>query len=128
MLITDNRTLKQLKEEFAQKFPFLKIEFYKGKHEDGQASHIKEQLDDRQPIGQVRTTHAEGDFHINGRLKVSTFEKRIWDQYGLNVQVFRRSGNLWLQTTATDHWSLTEQNGKGQRSEQSYQQMHEEES
>ena len=128
MLITNSKTLKELKKEFSKKFPYLKIEFYKGTHEDGQASHVKEQLEEHLLINEVRTSHAEGDFRINGNLKVSTFESRIWDQYGLNVQVFRRSGNLWLQTTTTDHWTLTEQNGKGQRSEKSYQKMREEES
>ncbi|MEO1262537.1 MAG: hypothetical protein AAFZ15_27265 [Bacteroidota bacterium] len=128
MLITDSKTLKELKKEFSAKFPYLKIEFYKDKHEDGQASHVKKQLEDHLPINEVRTDHTEGDFRINGHLKVSTFESRIRDQYGLNVQVFRRSGNLWLQTTTTDHWTLSEQNGKGQRSEKSYQKMHEEES
>jgi hypothetical protein len=26
------------------------------------------------------------------------------------VQVFRKSGKLWIQTTATDQWTLGEQN------------------
>ena len=128
MLITDSKTLKALKKEFTQKFPYLKIEFYKGKHVDGQASHVQKQIDDQMEIGKVRTIHSEGDLSISGNLKVSTFENRFWDQYGLNVQVFRRSGNLWLQTTTTDHWTLSEQNGKGERSERSYQEMHNEES
>jgi hypothetical protein len=35
------------------------------------------------------------------------------DQFGLFVQVFRRSGNLWLETTVTDSWSLQKQNEQG---------------
>ena len=34
----------------------------------------------------------------------------------LNLQVFRKSSDIWLQTSATDHWTLEKQNGKGQRS------------
>lgn len=124
MLITDNKTLKEVKSEFSQKFPFLKIEFYKGKHESNQASPANLQLDENLKIKAVRQNHTEGDLRISGNLKVNTLEDRFWKQYGLNVQVFRRSGNLWLQTTTTDHWTLTEQNGKGERSEQAYQEMH----
>ena len=124
MLITDSKTLKEVKSEFSQKFPFLKLEFYKGKHESNKPSPANQQFDENLKIGSIRQTHTEGDLKISGNLKVSTFEDRFWKQYGLNVQVFRRSGNLWLQTTTTDHWTLTAQNGKGQRSEQAYQEMH----
>ncbi len=31
----------------------------------------------------------------------------------LNVQVFRRSANLWLETTMTDAWTLQKQNNHG---------------
>ncbi len=125
MLITDSKSLKDIKKEFNQKFPHLKLEFYEGKHVDGKPSHSMQQLDDNLLIGEVRKMHTEGELSIDGHLKVSTLENRIWDKYGLNVQVFRHSGNLWLQTTKTDHWTLTEQNGKGGRSEQSFQKMHE---
>jgi hypothetical protein len=33
---------------------------------------------------------------------------------GLYVQVFRKSGKVWLETTATDNWSLYKQNEEGQ--------------
>jgi hypothetical protein len=29
------------------------------------------------------------------------------------VQVFRKSGNVWLETSATDAWSLKQQNQEG---------------
>ena len=53
-------------------------------------------------------------------MKVSDFEKMFHDKFGLNVQVFRKSGNLWMQTTSTDHWTLAEQNRKGGSSELHY--------
>ena len=34
--------------------------------------------------------------------------------YGLGVQVFRKSGNVWLETTVTDSWTLKEQNDQGE--------------
>ena len=124
MLITDHKTLKEIKTEFSQKFPYLKLEFYKGKHEAGQPSPAILQLDENLTIGSIRKVHTEGDLRISANLKVNTLEERFWKQYALNVQVFRRSGNLWLQTTTTDNWTLTEQNGKGERSEQAYDEMH----
>ena len=124
MLITDDKTLQELKQEFSQKFPFLKIEFYEGHHEDGEASPARQQLNAQQKIGEARTIHTEGELSIDDQMQVGAFEKKFDDLYGLNVQVFRRSGNLWLQTTTTDNWTLSEQNTKGERSVRSYKEMH----
>jgi len=77
-------------------------------------------LDAELSIGQVRTLHNEGDFRIDSKLPVGEFEQKFLAKYGLNVQVFRKSGNLWMQTTATDSWTLAEQNRKGGASEEAY--------
>ncbi len=47
---------------------------------------------------------------------MADFEKMMLDKFMLNVQVSRKSADIWLQTSATDHWSLEKQNGKEQRS------------
>jgi hypothetical protein len=39
-------------------------------------------------------------------------ENAFEEMYGLSVQVFRKSGNTWLQTTTSDSWTLNEQNQK----------------
>lgn len=44
---------------------------------------------------------------------VQELEKKIEDQLGLHIQVFRRSGNIWLETTVTDEWTLSFQNEQG---------------
>lgn len=120
MIINDHKSLREIQQEFNQKFPYLKIEFYKGKHLPGEGSPVKERLNPEQPIGAIRTVHNDGDMSINGHLKVGSFERAFLNKYGLNVQVFRKSGNLWMQTTATDDWTLHEQNRKGGASELHY--------
>ena len=120
MIITDKKNIREVQKEFNEKFPYLKIEFYKGKHGSGEGSPIKERLNPEQPIGAIRKKHNEGDLSIDGDLSVSEFENALLKKYGLNVQVFRKSGNLWMQTTATDTWTLNEQNRKGGSSELHY--------
>lgn len=120
MIITDKKNIREIQKEFNEKFPYLKIEFYKGEHRSGEGSPIKERLNPEQPIGAIRQVHVEGDLSIDGNLKVSTFENAFLEKYGLNVQVFRKSGNLWMQTTITDEWTLNEQNRKGGSSELHY--------
>ena len=124
MQITEDKKIKDVQAEFQAKFPYLKLEFYQGSHQSHQPTPASEQLDAEQTIKQVRTVHTEGELGIDAHLKVSTLEDLFWERFGLNVQVFRLSGNLWLQTSSTDQWSLAEQNRKGGHSAQAYREMH----
>lgn len=108
--ITDNKTIEEIQAEFSTHFSFLKIEFYEAEHTTGEGTPETLRVHVEKTIGEARTKHVEGKLSIHGNQKVSTLEKAFHDDYGLNVQVFRRSGNLWLQTTATDDWTLSEQN------------------
>lgn len=115
MIISDDKKLMELQKEFRTKFPYLKIEFYSQHHETGEGSDVNTLIDSNKTIGESRRVHNEGDLSINGHLKVGNFEQAFFDKYGLNVQVFRKSGGTWLQTTATDDWTLTEQNTRAER-------------
>lgn len=120
MIITDDKKLWDVQREFHEMFSHLRIEFYEGKHDTGEGSPVKDKLDGGLRLGNVRKLHTEGDFEVTGNTTVADFEQQFFDKYGLNVQVFRKSGNLWMQTTSTDHWTLNEQNRKGGSSEQHF--------
>ncbi len=125
MMVSDDKKLRDVKEEFHKTFSHLKIEFYKGTHTKGEGSHLNEQLDAELTLGAVRTLHSDSDFHVDPHMAVAEFEQKFKEKYGLNVQVFRKSANLWIQTTATDSWSLAEQNRKGGASIEAYQERQE---
>lgn len=120
MLISDKKKIMEVQREFNARFPYLKIEFYKKEHDTGEGSPARLQLDQRKTLGKVRTVHDEADFEIQPDMKVSELEKTFHDRFGLNAQVFRKSGNLWIQTTSTDDWTLEMQNRKGGSSELAY--------
>jgi hypothetical protein len=44
---------------------------------------------------------------------VHELETLFQNRLGLYIQVFRKSGKVWLETTATDDWSLFKQNMEG---------------
>jgi hypothetical protein len=43
-------------------------------------------------------------------MKVGELEHAFNVKFGLSAQVFRKSGEIWLQTTTTDTWTLAKQN------------------
>lgn len=112
--ISDKKKLKDLQEEFNRQFPFLQLEFYSKPHVDGQSSSDNCLLNNELLVGEVREMHNNGHFNIDGNMKVGAFEQLFRQLFGLNVQVFRKSYGKWLQTWATDVWSLNEQNRRGQ--------------
>lgn len=113
MIISDKKKIKEIQEEFSQKFQNLKLEFYSKAHDAEAGSPADQLIDPEKLLGEIRTIHKSGELSINGHLKVSTLEQHFKDDYGLNVQVFRKSGTVWLQTTSTDEWTLTEQDRRG---------------
>lgn len=117
MLIIDEMKIKDIQHAFSQMFPSLKVEFFSGKHTEGEGSPLKTRLDADLTLSQVRLAHNEGDFAVRRDMPVGQFEKEFFERFGLNIQVLRRSGTIWMQTTATDSWTLEEQNQKGGDSE-----------
>jgi len=55
----------------------------------------------------------EGELLIDDVMTVSDLESTFRNQFGLAAQVFRRSGNIWLETSITNGWTLKQQNDHG---------------
>jgi hypothetical protein len=110
IIITKDKTLKTIQQEFAKRFPYLKIVFYSNEHLEGTGSHQDNILHNEQTIEQVQKKESTGNLQIHGLLKVSELESAFSEFFGLPVQVFRQSGEIWLQTTTTDSLTLAEQN------------------
>ena len=64
-------------------------------------------------ISDARRIQYDGILEIDDSMKVSDLENTLKDQYGLLAQVFRKSGNVWLETTMSDNWTLKQQNDHG---------------
>lgn len=117
MKISNDFTVKDLHNFFNSLFPYLKLEVYNGKHEDFKGSPKKDEVSHDIKLSEISTSAAGSELIISKDMKVSEFESLMAAQYGLNVQVFRKSNDLWLQTSVTDDWTLEKQNGKGERSQ-----------
>jgi hypothetical protein len=116
MRISKSITVQELRNQFSDKFPSLKIELYSNSHNENSGSNIKNEILHDTLIGQIVPDLNDGEFLYDGEMSVNEFENGLKEQFGLNVQVFRKSKGIWLQTTSTDQWSLNVQNGKGFRS------------
>lgn len=111
--INDHRKIFAIQKEFNELFPFLKIEFFSKPHKAGASSSKKIIKHPSKTLGECRTIHKKGTIIITPHMTVTDLEQNLNDIYGLSVQVFRKSGRVWLETTVTDGWTLEEQNRHG---------------
>lgn len=110
MQIHNTKQLKELQEDFNNTFPYLKIEFFSQPHDVGEGSDEKNILNNQLTVGEIRRNNIAGFIPLNDNMPVGFFEKLLESSFQLNIQVYRKSHGKWLQTWASDVWTLGEQN------------------
>jgi hypothetical protein len=109
--ILKTRNVGDVQHDFNQEYPFLRIDFFK--HVDGKlGSLVKQRLNKTARLsssGRLR----EGELEINDSMTVGQLEKTFRERFGIDMQVSRKSGPVWLETTVTDTWTLKQQNEHG---------------
>lgn len=111
--ISNKRSIAEVKADFNKDFPYLKLEFMRSNGHRETTNYNKDRVSGESNIGMIRTKQFEGEMEYTENSSVADFENRFYDLFGLNVQIFRRSGNVWLETTMTDNWTLKMQNEHG---------------
>lgn len=114
--ISEDATIASIQCEFRDVYPFLALEFYRQPHESGQASPPGEKLPPETAIDDIRIMHPFGWLNIDSSRTAAEVEHDFRHNMGLNVQILRRSGDLWLATTRTDEWTLYQLNEAGKQS------------
>ncbi len=109
--IKENTTINDIQKEFEEAFPYLKLMFFKKPHHEHEGSAKKDLMS-----GAVKVSSAmkhNGKISFDENTTVIELENLFHEHFGLNVQVFRKSGKSWIETTVTDNWTLKKQNDQG---------------
>jgi hypothetical protein len=120
ILIVDTKTISEVQREFNTEFPYLKIEFFDVPYKPETALPKSKIIAHDKKLSACRRMHSQGSLIVKETDKVSDLEKILWDQFGLSAQVFRKSGNLWIETSLTDSWTLSRQNKEGREMSQAH--------
>jgi hypothetical protein len=111
LLIDSGKRLFEVQVEFQKMFPNLKIECYSHKHEVGKGSLKEDMLDGQLLLSEINGSHS-GHLNVRREMKVSELETAFVEVFGIAIQVFRKSQGIWIQTTASDSWTLSRQNSE----------------
>lgn len=109
--LIQEKAIGDVQQDFSQAYPFLKIEFYKltvGRL----GSTVKQKLN-RAALMNAACLLRQGEIELSDTMTIGQLVKIFLVRYGISVQISRKSGILWLETTMTDSWTLKQQNDHG---------------
>ncbi|TNE59652.1 MAG: hypothetical protein EP344_08420 [Bacteroidetes bacterium] len=110
-------TIKEIQERFNAHFPYLKLVFFTKPHRAFKGSPAKFMIQDTDKnLGTVLPGMTETVLDIEPDMPTFHVES-VFEEAGVYAQVFRKSGDLWLETSVTDKLTLEKQNAKGKASE-----------
>ena len=110
--ISADTKFNDVQEKFTEVFPFLKVEFYKEKYSENEVS-TKDRIAAEKIISEQVKSFKEESIDITSSHTVAALEKEFYEKFGITMQVSRKSGNIWIETSKTDDRTLESQNELG---------------
>lgn len=113
IFITEEFLIRGIQDEFHIRYPHLKLEFFKDPHSTFEGCPKKDKIDPDTPIDDIRDIHSAAWIDIGEYTTAAELEQQFAHRLGLSAQVFRKSGSVWLETTALDDRTLGELEAMG---------------
>lgn len=101
--------LREVENEFNRIYPYLRIEFPGQGSESSNPGDPHAEAALRQKAGDA----LRDDARLADSMTVSELETSLQVLFALPVQIFRKSGRLWIETKMTRSWTLKQQNDRG---------------
>ncbi|MFM7193268.1 MAG: hypothetical protein ACKOYP_00595 [Bacteroidota bacterium] len=105
----DGQTIGAVQKQFSDQYPFLKIDFFKELELNG--IRVIKKLEPHYMLYRLSASNID----IAGSRSVADTKKEFKSVTGLLTRVYRRAGEVWIETSLTDDWSLDRQNSEGRQ-------------
>jgi hypothetical protein len=106
--------ISNIQNKFTEVYPFLKIEFFKDSFIKKRLSQKAEKINPAEKVKLVGHLNGYNKIDIGKQRTVAQLAEDFRELFGLNVQLYRKLGNLWIETCLTDDWTLEQQNREGE--------------
>ena len=113
--IQKGMTIDAIKRQFSLLFPYLKLEFFLRQTVPGHSPAELRIAPGNALVEHIQPRVCPGVLYIDDTTTAGAMEMELANRFLLNAQVFRRSGNVWLETSATDGWALVQHNQHAQK-------------
>lgn len=108
IVLEPTATTAEVRNQIMEHFPGLKIEFFKNSHDKHKGSHREDMVTKELPLNQLNPNHSSATLEITPSTTVNELEE-LFEHNNLHVQVLRKMGPNWIETTRTDSYTLQEQ-------------------
>ena len=105
--IFEGQTIGAVQKIFSDRYPYLRIDFFRNLELNG--IRITKKLENAYSLFQL----PQSEISLLGDRTVKSLKDDIRKATGLMAKIFRRSGNVWIETSLTDDWTLERQNEEG---------------
>ncbi len=112
--IDEESQIRNIQNEFNEVYPFLKIEFFKDSFTKNKHSQKAEKINHAEKVKLVGRLNGHHTIDISKQRTVAQLEEDFKEFLGLKAEVYRKSGNSWIETSLTDNWTLEQQNSEGE--------------
>lgn len=110
LIIHPEDSIKKVQKEIQKEYPNIKIEFFSKEHKKGKITNVKFQYFNKDITMESIGLHKKMELDLNDDTVIWDIEKKFEHLGNLHVQVFRRGGEVWLETTKSDNWTLSKAN------------------
>ncbi|MEL6658659.1 MAG: hypothetical protein AAFY48_07890 [Bacteroidota bacterium] len=122
MQIHPNDSIQQVQDRFQAIFPLLQLRFYRLGHQLRASSDQRDEIiDSKRQLSSINAHFEACEIRVDAQTKAGELEMEFARLLGLYVQVVRKAGKEWIQTTNTDEWTLQRQQEVAAQTEEFYQ-------
>ena len=111
--IYKHTTVKEIQGQFSRHFSFLKLEFFLYRHPTGDDVPSNKEIFSGLHLKETSDFFKEGLICFSPSTTIMELEQEFQIELGLVAKVFRRGGDIWVDTSQTGHLSLAKQNNMG---------------
>ncbi|MDR3714206.1 MAG: hypothetical protein P4L51_15420 [Puia sp.] len=106
-------SIKEIQEKFSLFYPFLKIEFFKKGYDANKSCLQNAKYSPDAVMKDIKNHFTGGELEIDDTVTVNELKSELFDRFDLCARLSRKSGNIWLEVSITNHWTLKQQNDQG---------------
>lgn len=114
LTINKDTTVQAIQKQFNIFYPYLKIEFFKN-FPKNKPIFKAELLNAAETLKHLDNFYEGRSIDVNKKRSVREVIKDFETMFGLSAHVFRKSGNVWVETSLTEDWALGDQNEEGEQ-------------
>jgi hypothetical protein len=111
MTIYAESRVNDIERDFTAHFPYLRLKFLN----TGVEKNISIYTAKATSAAVKNNNETPENIIINESMTVSELETAFHNYFGIQIEVSRKSGNVWLKTNFTNNWTLQQQNKMGEQ-------------